>query len=399
MNNNQHNCKILEDEIKEFWPQWRVIRQISKGAFGSVFEICKEEFGVIFRSALKVIRIYNDEAPETVLLNTPLDKIDYRLSGTKDIFGRSQGALYESYSKINQKHENYVANSPKKPYSFSDYSLPESFKNEISILEALRGAPNVVTMEDVYYKQEGNTSTLFVRMELLTSLIDYTKNKFLNEPEIIRIGSDICNALNYCEQKKIIHRDIKPGKLFIDEYGTCKVGDFGASKKLESVHLAQTMTGIGTISYMAPEIYYQRHYNNTVDIYALGLVLYQMLNWGRMPFMPLYPQEVTTADIDTSNYRRLHGDILPSIIASKENRSMNYEVTQKLDIVIRKACSYRSEERYQTALELKEALNECVLQSNTIGKRDISGSKGYERSSLDDGIINNKELNSTFPTS
>ena len=42
MNNNQHNCKILEDEIKEFWPQWRVIRQISKGTFGSVFEICKE---------------------------------------------------------------------------------------------------------------------------------------------------------------------------------------------------------------------------------------------------------------------------------------------------------------------------------------------------------------------
>ena len=390
MSNNQHNCKILEDEIKEFWPQWKVVRQIGKGTFGSVFEICKDEFGVRFRSALKVIRISGDEATETVLLHSHLGKTDYRSSDTNDIFVHPQGALDESYSK---KLKNYVTNSSKWTYNYSNYSLPEPLKNEISVLETLRGAPNVVNMEDVYFKQEGNTSTLFVRMELLTGLIDYTKNRFLNEHEIIKIGLDICNALNYCEKRKIIHRDIKPGNLFIDEFGTYKVGDFGASKKLESVHLAQTMTGIGTISYMAPEIYYQRHYNNTVDIYSLGLVLYQMLNYGRMPFMPLYPQEVTTADIDTSNFRRLHGDILPSIIASQKSRSMDYEVTKKLDKVIRKACSYVSEERYQTALEMKKALNECTPQRNTIEKRSKTGIKGYERSSINDEINNNKKFN------
>ena len=78
------------------------------------------------------------------------------------------------------------------------------------------------------------------------------------------------------------------------------------------MHVAQTMTGIGTISYMAPEIFRGQSYNNTVDIYALGLVLYQLLNNGRMAFLP-DSGAYTTQDIDSANYHRLHGTPVPSL--------------------------------------------------------------------------------------
>ena len=105
--------------------------------------------------------------------------------------------------------------------------------------------------------RDGQSGTLYIRMELLTSLQSYVRSRpFLTVPEIICIGLDVCRALAFCEEKHIIHRDIKPANIFIDEFGAYKVGDFGVSRRSETVHAAQPMTGIGTISYMAPEIYY-----------------------------------------------------------------------------------------------------------------------------------------------
>ena len=158
-------------------------------------------------------------------------------------------------------------------------------------MEALRGAPNIVAIEDFSFKRDGSTCSLFVRMELLTSLQKVLPGRngqstLSSIQEIIKLGRDVCRALVYCEKIDIIHRDIKPANLFVDRFGDYKVGDFGASRRMDTVHIAETMTGVGTISYMAPEIFRGRSYNNTVDIYSLGLVLYQLLNNGRMPFLP-----------------------------------------------------------------------------------------------------------------
>ena len=125
-------------------------------------------------------------------------------------------------------------------------NIPDALRSEIQIMEALRGAPNIVIIEDFAYRRVGQTSTLLVRMELLKSLQEVLPGRngqgtLSSIREITKLGKDVCRALMYCEKRGIIHRDIKPANLFVDRFGDYKVGDFGASKRMETVHVAQTM--------------------------------------------------------------------------------------------------------------------------------------------------------------
>ena len=320
MNNNNYDikCKLIEEELKTFWPQWHVIRILGGGAFGDVFEIYRNDFGIQEKSALKMIQIR--DGAETMALIPPA--------------GGAVSRAEDGQTRI-----------------------PEAFRNEIQIMEALQGAPNIVAIKDFYIKRDASSTMLFVRMELLTSFQQIMAERQRDQlpftiPEVLKIGRDICTALMFCEKKGIIHRDIKPANLFVDSFGYYKVGDFGVSRRMDTVHVALTMTGIGTISYMAPEVYRGRAYNNTVDIYALGLILYQLLNNYRIPFLPT-DGSYTTKDIDSANYKRLHGEPLPSL---KGIRIGNETVDASLDAMIRKACALRSEDRYQSAKAFYEDL-------------------------------------------
>ena len=311
-------CKVIEEELRLIWPEWHVVSRLGGGAFGDVFQIYKEKYGIRVDSALKVIQVSNEES------TVPL--IYYNSDDTEEDNG-------------------------------SGANLPDSLRREIQIMEALRGAPNIVSIEDFYFKQEGTTSSLFVRMELLTSLKEVLsggngQRTLSSIPEIRKLGKDICTALMHCEKKGIIHRDIKPVNLFVDEFGHYKVGDFGAAKRMDTVHAAKTMTSIGTISYMAPELFRGRAYNNTVDIYALGLVLYQLLNNGRLPFLST-KGSYTAQDIDSAIYMRLHGTPVPSL---EGNLVAGERIDSRLDAVVRKACAVDPADRYQTAKEFYDAL-------------------------------------------
>ena len=331
MDNYDIKCRLIEEELKTFWPQWHVIRRLGGGTFGDVFEIYRDHFGIQESSALKIIQI--SDAAETYALF--LSPVEVEKSRTQD--GQSE--------------------------------IPEAFRNEIQIMEALRGAPNIVTIEDFYLKRDASSTMLFARMELLTSFQQMMTDRHRKQspftiPDVLKIGRDICTALMYCETKGIIHRDIKPANLFMDGFGNYKVGDFGVSRRMDTVHVALTMTGIGTISYMAPEVYRGSAYNNTVDIYALGLILYQLLNYGRMPFVPK-TGAYTAKDIDSANYRRLHGEPLPSLTGI---RIKNVTVDASLDAMIRKACAIRSEDRYQSAKAFYEDLAVWGTQKKEPGK-------------------------------
>ena len=314
MNNYDIKCKVIEEELRDVWPEWHVAGRLGSGAFGDVFQIYRDNFGIRVDSALKVIQMSSTDS--TVIL--PMNKDDQERA--KD-------------------------------------DIPDPLRSEIQIMEALRGAPNIVTIEDFYFRREGLTCSLFVRMELLTSLQEILQgppgqHSLSSIPEIIKLGRDICKALIYCENKEIIHRDIKPENLFVDEFGEYKVGDFGASKRMDTVHVARTMTGIGTLSYMAPEVFRGQSYNNTVDIYALGLVLYQLLNNGRMAFLP-DSGAYSTQDIDSANYHRLHGTPVPSLAGKYVGGE---RIDNRLDAVVRKACAMNPADRYRTAKEFFDAL-------------------------------------------
>lgn len=313
MANFDYKCRVVEEELQSFWPGWHVVARLGGGTYGDVFQIYKvDNTGIRTESALKVIQIVDN--------------------------------------------------------NLSDPTPPESVLSEIRIMEILRGAPNIVAIEDSYYLKDPGGSglaRLFIRMELLKSFEDILRQSeemlrcgyqpeqaFMSVSEVCKLGIDICTALDYCEQYNIIHRDIKPANLFIDRFGNYKVGDFGVSRQVSFIEIAHTMTGIGTITYMAPEVYMGGVYNHTVDIYALGLVLYQLLNYGRAPFLPDYMTELSASSVDDANYKRLNGVKIPKIPY----------IDIKLNKIILKACAYRSEARYQTAGEFRSAL-EYYLQN------------------------------------
>ena len=333
MDTNDIRCRIMEEELRTFWPQWHVVKRLGEGAFGDVFQIYKDNYGIRVYAALKVIQIRDALAEYTVPLPGAAPRGSWHGQGSSDVQVRKNG----------------------------ERDIPEVFMNEIRIMEAMRGAPNIVSIDDFYFQRSSGTSTLYVRMEFLTSFQDLMVNRLKNNSpftieDVLKIGKDICTALMHCERRGIIHRDIKPANLFVDSYGNYKVGDFGASKRVETVHATLTMTGIGTFSYMAPEIFAGRSYNNTVDIYAVGIVLYQLLNNGRMPFLPTSGY-YSAQDIDRANYRRLHGENVPSL-AGKQTGSET--VDAQLDGIICKACSFDIHERYRTAKEFYDALSGYV---------------------------------------
>ncbi len=221
-----------------------------------------------------------------------------------------------------------------------------SAKSEIAAMEELRGHPNVVRYLDhtfIDWNHEGCFGRdLYIQMELLKDLRrEITDRGGLSENEIIKIGCDICKALIHCHSKGIIHRDIKPDNIFCDGEGNFKLGDFGISKILEDPVHGYAGTGVGTFAYLPAEQLKGR-YNKLVDIYSLGLVLYELSNNNRLPFAA--SERVTDPEV----VKRLSGEPLPK----PSNAS------PELSRVILKACSFHPKDRYASAEEFLAALEE-----------------------------------------
>ena len=360
MSTEDIRCRITEEELGTFWPQWHVVKRLGGGADGEVFKIVRDNHGVQTYSALKVLRTGSPEDCALPPMNAGPDKPGAGGNG-----------------------------------SVED-NIPEVFMNEIRIMEALHGAPNIVLIDDFYFRKGTDTSSLYVRMELLTSfagvMSDYQRRGTqFTIAEVLKIGKDICTALSFCEQKGIIHRDINPSNLYVDKFGDYKVGDFGASKWMETAHSTLMPKGAGTISYMAPEIFAGRSYNNTVDIYSLGLVLYQLLNSGRMPFLPA-DGRYNEQEIDAANYRRLHGEELPSLAGTNV---CGDTVSARLDGVIRRACDPDSYRRYRTAKEFYDALS--VQEAGSDITEDMSKTVYTPRGGTAEPFEGNAPVNSSGP--
>jgi serine/threonine protein kinase len=185
-------------------------------------------------------------------------------------------------------------------------------------------------------------------MELVTSLPKYLETNRLTREQVIKLGIDICTALDLCSKNGIIHRDIKDENIFISKDGIFKLGDFGIAKELSKTGKAASMRG--TPLYMAPEVFRGEKYDAAVDIYSLGIVLYKLLNGGRMPFMPPYPQLIKFKDAEEALEKRISGEQLsPPAFAE-----------QVLSSVILKACANKPEDRYFSATEMKQALEQII---------------------------------------
>lgn len=314
---NESNSTVIE------YKGWHVVRRIGTGSFGSVYEIAREDFGYTYKAALKVISI---------------PKSDQDLTAAKNNIGKSDDSLAVYYQ-----------------------SVASEIVKEFELMYQLRGTTNIVSYEDheVRKHDSGIGWDIMIRMELLTPLDVYTKEHVMNRQDVIRMGIDICKALERCRALDIIHRDIKPGNIFISDQGDFKLGDFGIARTIEAHDEVLELSRKGTISYMAPEIFKGMKYSFDVDIYSLGIVMYRLLNNNSLPFMPQPPAKPTYKDVSSANQLRLSGKQLPY---------PSGDHTQLADIVL-KACSYRPEERYQDPRIMQEHL-EKVLKGEQIDEFD-----------------------------
>jgi serine/threonine-protein kinase len=155
----------------------------------------------------------------------------------------------------------------------------------------------------VIEKEDGQGVNILIRMEVLESVEKIMASKKLEESDAIKLGVDICKALELLAKKKTIHRDIKPDNILMSKHGDYKLADFGIAREIE-----RTMSGMskkGPYNYMAPEVYRGLEYGASVDLYSLGMVLYRIMNRNRLPFIPVNSPKITLRDRDEAFAKRM----------------------------------------------------------------------------------------------
>lgn len=237
-----------------------------------------------------------------------------------------------------------LSSEQQKEYGEKLFRKTQKAKGEVIHMEKLRGNAHVVDYLDFDFEDWSEDDCfgrdMYIRMELLHDLRSELKhNHIFSEAEIIKIGRDICKALILCHGNGILHRDIKPDNIFINKEGNYKLGDFGIAKSLPDISNGYAGTGIGSFAYMPAEQFKGKS-NNRVDIYSLGLVLYELSNGNKLPFAK--EQFVTDQEV----IQRLSGKKLPQ----PSNASA------QLAKVILKACAFDPKDRFSSAEEFLAAL-------------------------------------------
>ncbi len=333
----------MELDIKKYEPifgEWTVAECLGKGSYGSVYKIVREDFGITYASALKVISIPQDENDIRNLKDDGLEEEDIR-----------------------------------KYY----YGFVEEIVKEISVMSRLKGNTNIVSYEDhkVIPHENGLGWDILIRMELLTPLTEYYRKHNMTEYEVVKMGIDICRALALCHKAGIVHRDIKPENIFISSVGDYKLGDFGIAKKADKT--TGMLSQKGTLGYMAPEVYREDAYNISVDIYSLSLVLYRLLNYNRFPFLPDYPKSISYADREQAFQKRIKG----------EEFRLPVNASQKIALIIRKGCEFQPQKRYASADSMQKELENAWIDTD---KKKLLLPRGRAGDMSDDAFMSETDM-------
>ena len=299
---------------KELWQGWRTVQLLGRGGYGEVYEVERDMEGLVpEKAAVKRIPIPQDQRE--------IDRLRAR--------GYQDEEIAEYYKK----------------------RLLETLK-EYRITAELKGHPNIVGCDDIRYEQQadGIGWDVFVKMELLLPL-SRAIDSFTREKQVAKLGKDVLRALIQCEKKGIACSGVKPQNIFLSKSGDCKLGDIGIAKMTD-----RKGKEIDDPDFSAPEVLEGAPHSRRSDIYSLGMVLYWMLNERRVPFVVLPPEVPNSADREEAIGRRLSGEPFPDPVHGSE----------ELIGIVQKACAFRPEERYKSAQEMLDDLEEFT-KSNAGG--------------------------------
>jgi len=252
-----------------------------------------------------------------------------------------QGGMARVYRARQTNLERIVAVKILPPYYAADPAFVERFKLEAKALARL-SHPHIVIVHDAG-EDDGR---LYIIMEYiaggnLRDLMDHV----IPLREITRIIREVAGALTYAHHQGIIHRDVKPVNVLMDTNKRAVLSDFGIAKMMAtSAAMTRSGAGVGTPEYMSPEQCRGGAVDNRADIYALGVMLYEMLT-GHTPF-------------EADNYTALaHSHIYE---APTPPSQLNPRISPAVQAVVMKALEKDPADRFQQATEMSIALDQAV---------------------------------------
>jgi eukaryotic-like serine/threonine-protein kinase len=206
--------------------------------------------------------------------------------------------------------------------------------------------PNIVAIYDVGEEQ----GSVYIAMEFLEGmpLSDVVRGKLPTTREVVALGVQLADALDYAHQKGVVHRDVKPSNIVVQDDGRIKLTDFGIAHVDDSTATLQTQAGevMGTPAYMSPEQVLSQPVDGRSDIFSLGIILYE-LSTGRRPFGGESKSLVTVFNeiVESTPVKPVAGALV---------------VPGELSRLIMKALEKDPTQRFQTGREFAEALRCCL---------------------------------------
>ena len=224
------------------------------------------------------------------------------------------------------------------PSFAADPAFVARFENEARAAAAL-AHPNLVAVYDVG-EDEGTRFIVmeFVDGETLKDLI--RRDGPLLPEDLVQVGTQAGDALDAAHRRGFVHRDVKPQNILLTREGRVKLTDFGIALALGADSATRTGTLLGSVQYLAPEVARGEGATPLSDIYALGVVLYEMCT-AHLPYAGDTPLAIALQHVEAEPPR-------PS--------AWNPEVPPALEAIVLRAMAKQPAERFQTAAELAEAL-------------------------------------------
>ena len=252
------------------------------------------------------------------------------------------GGMAEVYKAQDQTLGRIVAVKVMLPQYAADPEFAARFKQEAASAANLQ-SPYIVNVYDWGH----DDGTYFIVMEYVrgTDLKSAILQRgAINQRKVAEIGSQVCQALSVAHNQDIIHRDVKPQNIMVQPDGNVKVMDFGIARAKNSVK-SQTSSVLGTAHYISPEQAQGKELTGASDIYSLGCVLYEAAT-GQLPFDG--PDAVSVA------MKQVQEEPLPP-------SQVKPDISPDLEAIILKAMDKNPYNRFQTARDMKQALDDFLM--------------------------------------
>ncbi len=261
----------------------------------------------------------------------------YRLEGRLGFGGMSTVHL-----ALDQRLERQVAVKLLAEHLADDPTFVSRFQREAQAAARLVH-PNIVQVFDS--GQDESTGQYFIVMEYIEgqSCAEILRDDgWLEVDEAIAIIDQACEGLHYAHRHGVVHRDVKPGNLLRAREGEVKLADFGIAKATEQSSITQVGSVLGTAAYLAPEQARGEEAGPRADLYALGVVTYQLIS-GRLPY------EASSLTELALKQQQEEPPLLDTLVAA---------VTPELAEAVAISLALDPQERYQTAREMGRALGD-----------------------------------------